>query len=361
MRPWLPDIPDPGTSAKREARYMGEWDERIETANESREKDEREIMDKVAEQTEALERRTTTDALAPLSATAVVKHAMLIQQIMKALMKDGTHYGTIPGTPKPTLYQPGAQKLAVAFRFVPTYAVEREDLPGGHRGYEVTCSLAMPDGVLVSTGLGNCSTMESIFRFRNAGRVCPVCHQESIIKGKQQYGGGWLCYAKTGGCGAKFLDGDEAIEGQHPSRIEHDNPADYWNTASKRAAKRAYVMAVINGTAASDIFMQDIEDLAANGVSVGDDMAGAVDVSSRAPGPAEDAVPVPTHAVLMAMLGLNEDMVLAYFRAYAPKSPWRITNSLEDMGERERRLIAETPEKFADQIKLWDEKAKKTS
>jgi len=34
---------------------------------------------------------------------------------------------------------------------------------------------------------------------------CPTCHKENtIIKGKPEYGGGWLCYSKKGGCGAKF-------------------------------------------------------------------------------------------------------------------------------------------------------------
>ena len=44
-------------------------------------------------------------------------------------------------------------------------------------------------------------------------------------------------------------------------RIEHDNPADYYNTVLKMAKKRAHVDAVLTATAASDIFTQDIEDM----------------------------------------------------------------------------------------------------
>ena len=47
-----------------------------------------------------------------------------IQEVMKALMKDGTHYGTIPGTPKPTLFQPGAELLCMTFRVAPEPQVE---------------------------------------------------------------------------------------------------------------------------------------------------------------------------------------------------------------------------------------------
>lgn len=47
---------------------------------------------------------------------------------------------------------------------------------------------------------------------------CPKCGKTgSIIKGKQEYGGGWLCFKKKEGCGAKFNDGDERIEGDQQS------------------------------------------------------------------------------------------------------------------------------------------------
>ena len=34
------------------------------------------------------------------------------QRIVRANMIDGHDYGTIPGTPKPTLLKPGAEKIA---------------------------------------------------------------------------------------------------------------------------------------------------------------------------------------------------------------------------------------------------------
>ena len=44
-------------------------------------------------------------------------------------------------------------------------------------------------------------------------------------------------------------------------RSENDNPWEYDNTLLKMAQKRALVAAVLNSTAASDIFTQDVEDL----------------------------------------------------------------------------------------------------
>lgn len=35
-------------------------------------------------------------------------------------------------------------------------------------------------------------------------KTCPKCGAAAIIKGKEEYGGGWVCFKKKGGCGAKF-------------------------------------------------------------------------------------------------------------------------------------------------------------
>ena len=39
---------------------------------------------------------------------------------------------------------------------------------------------------------------------KKSSTVCPTCGKDAIIKGKEEYGGGWLCYKAKGGCGAKF-------------------------------------------------------------------------------------------------------------------------------------------------------------
>jgi len=138
----------------------------------------------------------------------------LIQQVMKEIMKKDEHYGVIPGCIKPSLLKPGAEKLCQTFRLAPTYEKIRTDYDRGHREYEIVCTLThIPTGDVLGQGLGSCSTLESKFRYRNANRNCPKCGAEAIIKGKEQYGGGWLCYAKKGGCGAKFLWSDHTSIG----------------------------------------------------------------------------------------------------------------------------------------------------
>ena len=195
----------------------------------------------------------------------------LIQEVMKEVMKEGEHFGTIPGTKKPTLLKPGAEKLAVTFRLAPTYKITKTEMPGGHREYEVVCTLThINSGLVIGEGVGSCSTMETKYRFRKAEQKCPTCGELTIIKGKKEYGGGWLCFKKMGGCGAKFKDGDPEIENQEMGRIEHDNPADYYNTVLKMGKKRSHVDATLTATAASDIFTQDVEDMPSEAIQSND-------------------------------------------------------------------------------------------
>ena len=109
-------------------------------------------------------------------------------------------------------------------------------------------------------GVGFCSTRETRYAFVNASRKCPACGKDAIIKGKAEYGGGWVCYKKKDGCGTKYDDGDAAIEGQKVGKVAVDNPVDSFNTVLKMAKKRALVDAVLTATAASDLFVQDLED-----------------------------------------------------------------------------------------------------
>jgi len=185
-----------------------------------------------------------------------------VQQVMAKVMKEGEHYGVIPGTSsKPSLLKPGAEKLCMLFRLDPQYAA-RETVDGKHLTIESTCTLYhIPTGERWGSGMGSCSTKESKYAYRQGKRLCPKCDKDTIIKGKAEYGGGWLCFAKKGGCGAKWPNGAVEIEGQSTERVANEDLADQYNTVLKMANKRALVAAVLNVTAASDIFTQDLEDL----------------------------------------------------------------------------------------------------
>ncbi len=46
------------------------------------------------------------------SAIEIRQRVNLVQEVMQGIMKKDTHYGTIPGTPKPTLYKPAPRSCA---------------------------------------------------------------------------------------------------------------------------------------------------------------------------------------------------------------------------------------------------------
>lgn len=192
----------------------------------------------------------------------IIAQVRLIQEVMTKVMSEGEHFGVIPGCgTRKTLLQPGAQKLCMTFRLAPEYQIQETNFDRGHKEYRVTCTLkSISSGAFVGQGVGCCSTLESKYRWRGGARKCPECGKETIIKGKAEYGGGWLCFGKKGGCGQKWPDGAAEIEGQSVDKVETDSPADAYNTVLKMAKKRAFVDATITATAASDIFTQDIAD-----------------------------------------------------------------------------------------------------
>ncbi len=200
-----------------------------------------------------------------LTVEEILAQAAKIKQVMQQAMDEDVHYGTIPGTPKPTLYKAGAEKLCLLFRFDPQYHSVETPLDGGHLSVKSVCTLwHIASGMRMGSGEGSCSTRESKYAWRFSKRACPTCKAEAISKGSEQYGGGWYCNKKAGGCGANFkpgTDGAKEIEGQREvGKIPNPDIADQYNTVLKMANKRALVAAVLNCTAASDVFTQDLED-----------------------------------------------------------------------------------------------------
>lgn len=171
-----------------------------------------------------------------LTAADIRAQVNLMQDVMAEVMRDGTHYGTIPGTKSKSLYKAGAEKLMATFRLAAKPEVE--DLSeGGEIAYRVTVNLLSASGTFIGAGIGECSSAEEKYSWR------------ASVHAKE-----WQATPENRRRVKFFRDGREVQQ-------VRTNPADVANTILKMAKKRAQVDAVITATAASDIFTQDIEDL----------------------------------------------------------------------------------------------------
>ena len=191
----------------------------------------------------------------------VKRQVTAMHELFRDVMQKDVHYGVIPGTEKPTLYKAGAEKIGLLLHLSPSFdRTMTQD--GNHLTVLTDCVLThSPSGVVIARAGAICTTKETKYAFRQATRKCPECGQPAIMKSKEEYGGGWYCFTKKGGCNAKFKKDDPKIATQSGDREDNPNLADAYNTVLKMAEKRAYVAATLFGTAASDIYTQDVEDL----------------------------------------------------------------------------------------------------
>lgn len=178
----------------------------------------------------------------PATATDMKAHVQRIQQVMRAVMKDKTHYGIIPGTPKPSLWKPGAEVLCATFHIAPSYRVDDLSDHDCIR-YRVTCiGTHQGTGVVLGEGMGECSSNEEKYKWRKAtGRR----EFENTDESRTRIKYGW--------------DRDKRQE--YEVQQVRTEPADLSNTVLKMACKRAQVAMTLNVTAASDCFTQDLEDM----------------------------------------------------------------------------------------------------
>ena len=152
-------------------------------------------------------------------------------------------YGIIPGTDKPTLLKPGADKLCDIYGLQPSYEIlTREvDWASGFISYEIRCRIALKgSGVVIGEGLGACNSRET--RYMDS-----VWWNEPD---EPPADSGWTMIRKK--------NGDRAWK----RKVPNENPADLANTILKMAKKRAQVDAVLGATRSSGLFTQDLEDRA---------------------------------------------------------------------------------------------------
>ena len=214
-----------------------------------------------------------------MTAGDLTKQAQLIYEILTKVMigptpehPEGIHYGIVPGTKKPTLLQPGAEKICATFKLAPKYNVE--DLSEPHNNfyrYRVTCLLyTIRDGLFVGSAIGEASSAEEKFAWQRA--ICPEQWENEESSRRR------LKYFPKG-------NGFETVQ-----QVQR-NAADIANTVLKIGCKRSFISATRGATAASDLLDVDMDEPA-----VADMARQEQGEQAPAPKPKAKAAPAPSFA-----------------------------------------------------------------
>ena len=153
------------------------------------------------------------------------------QNIIREHLKKDYDYGILPGTNKSTLYKPGAEKIAQMLLLVPDYQIidKIEDYDNAFFAYNIKCTFYRGN-MAMGQGLGHCNSKESKYRYKNVQEAeIPSNLDKNTLQKKSQYG-------KT------------------TYRIESDDACTIANTILKMSKKRAFIDAILQLAALSDIF-----------------------------------------------------------------------------------------------------------
>lgn len=178
----------------------------------------------------------------PLTKKDIVAQKRLVREVMEAVMKEGTHYGVIPGCKQPTLYKAGSETILSTFRVAVCPIVDDLSGPDIFR-YRVIARGVIPSGEIVGEGIGECSTDEEKYKWRAA--VCPE-EFDATPEDRRR-----IIWKKA----------DNYPRNNYQIKQVRTNPADLANTVLKMAKKRAQIDLTLTATGASDVFTQDLEDL----------------------------------------------------------------------------------------------------
>lgn len=144
------------------------------------------------------------------------------QIVVQKTLRAEQDFGTIPGTQKPTLLKPGAEKILMLMGLTSEYEIvdKVEDYTNGFFAYTVKSSL-LKNGQLVTEGFGSANTKENRYRL----------NEWSEEEHKKVWTG------------------------------DYQDPYTLVNTVLKMAKKRAQVDAALTVGSLSNVFTQDVEDM----------------------------------------------------------------------------------------------------
>ena len=167
------------------------------------------------------------------------------QQLVHANLVAGQDFGVIPGTQKPTLLKPGAEKiiklLVLRERYTILDSIENWDKPFFR--YLIKCELiSLRTGDVVAEAMAECNSWESRYRYRwlFISQLPAGFHREGAVSRELAL--------KNGSTTTQYRTDNEDIYSQV-------------NTIVKMANKRGLVGAALSAGRLSEVFTQDMEDI----------------------------------------------------------------------------------------------------
>ena len=170
------------------------------------------------------------------------------QNIVHQHLVEGKDWGTIPGTKKPTLLKPGAEKITKLMGLADTYdimdVVETWDRKEPLFRYRFRCKLTdLRSGKLITEGYGECNSLEEKYRYRLLwSSELPEGIDKSTLQTKK------IKNWDTNVWSTKY-------------KMPNLEVFSLVNTILKMAKKRALVDAALSAGRLSELFTQDVEDL----------------------------------------------------------------------------------------------------
>lgn len=207
-----------------------------------------------------------------MSVRDVVTFTKKVHNLLNNVLKENVHYGKIPGAgDKKSLWQPGADKICLTFRFRPEFEETVTRLEHNHIDVSTKCCLYhIPTGTKIAESYGSCSTLESKYRYRTRATLTHIKVPPEYWKKKDPQ----VLLSKLKNTkvevpeGAELGTGKSTIDGTVYIAViqkhEHENIGDLYNTVRKMSQKRSFTSATQKAVAASDLFTTDIEDLDEN-------------------------------------------------------------------------------------------------
>ena len=169
---------------------------------------------------------------------ATMRKISQFQQVIQNTLHQNHDYGIIPGTDKPTLLKPGAEKILMMMGLRSEFEIvdSTRDFEKGFFQYQVRCKLLKGDTV-ITEGLGACNTREKKYM-----KMDPYTMDNTVLKmaKKRSLIDATLLVASLSDVFTQDLE-DIDINGQ-PTEIQKVY-TDQEGTISKAQAKRMFALA----------------------------------------------------------------------------------------------------------------------